>query len=163
MPYNHLILCHLFLFLLSILFSITVFSSEAAFTSGGQSMELQHQSLPVNIQIWFPLGLTSLFSLQPMGLSRVFHSTTLWKHQFLGAHGEGNGNPLQYSCLENPMDRGTYYATVHGVAKSRTRMSDFTFFFSFLYRQTLTTVHDYWKNHSFDNRDNRWQNDIFAF
>ena len=34
--------------------------------------------------------------------------------------GEGNGNPLQYSCLENPMDRGTWWATVHGVAKSRT-------------------------------------------
>ena len=34
--------------------------------------------------------------------------------------GEGNGNPLQYSCLENPMDRGAWQATVHGVAKSRT-------------------------------------------
>ena len=34
--------------------------------------------------------------------------------------GEGNGNPLQYSCLENPTDRGAWYATVHGVAKSRT-------------------------------------------
>ena len=41
--------------------------------------------------------------------------------------GEGNGNPLQYSCLENPMDRGAWWATVHGVAKSRTRLSDFTF------------------------------------
>ena len=33
--------------------------------------------------------------------------------------GEGNGNPLQYSCLENPMDRGVWWVTVHGVAKSR--------------------------------------------
>ena len=40
--------------------------------------------------------------------------------------GEGNGNPLQYSCLENPMDKGAWRATVHGVAKSRTRLSDFT-------------------------------------
>ena len=40
--------------------------------------------------------------------------------------GEGNGNPLQYSCLENPMDRGAWWATVHGVAKSRTRLSHFT-------------------------------------
>ena len=40
--------------------------------------------------------------------------------------GEGNGNPLQYSCLENPMDRGVWWATVHGVAKSQTRLSDFT-------------------------------------
>ena len=39
--------------------------------------------------------------------------------------GEGNGNPLQYSCLENPMDRGVWWAIIHGVAKSRTRLSDF--------------------------------------
>ena len=37
--------------------------------------------------------------------------------------GEGNGNPLQYSCLENSMDRGAWWATVHGVTKSRTRLS----------------------------------------
>ena len=41
--------------------------------------------------------------------------------------GEGNGNPLQYSGLGNPMDRGAWWATVQGVAKSRTRLSDFTF------------------------------------
>ena len=40
--------------------------------------------------------------------------------------GEGNGNPLQYSCLENPMDGGVWWATVHGVAKSQTELSDFT-------------------------------------
>ena len=40
--------------------------------------------------------------------------------------GEGNGNPLQYSCLENPMDGGGWWATVHGVAKSWTRLSNFT-------------------------------------
>ena len=45
--------------------------------------------------------------------------------------GEGNGNPLQYSCLENAMDRGAWKATVYGVAKSRTRLSDFTFTFTF--------------------------------
>ena len=38
--------------------------------------------------------------------------------------GEGNGNPLQYSCLENPMDGGAWWATVHGVTKSRTRLSN---------------------------------------
>ena len=38
--------------------------------------------------------------------------------------GEGNGNPLQYSCLENPMDRGAWLATVHRVAKSWTQLSD---------------------------------------
>ena len=40
--------------------------------------------------------------------------------------GEGNGNPLQYSCLENPMDGGAWLATVHGVTKSQTRLSNFT-------------------------------------
>ena len=40
--------------------------------------------------------------------------------------GEGNGNPLQYSCLENPLDRGAWWATVHGFAKSQTQLSDFT-------------------------------------
>ena len=44
---------------------------------------------------------------------------------------EGNGNPLQYSCLENPMDRGAWWAAVHGVAKGRTWLSDFTFTFHF--------------------------------
>ena len=44
--------------------------------------------------------------------------------------GEGNGNPLQYSCLENPMEGGAWWATVHGVAKSRTLLSDFTFTFN---------------------------------
>ena len=44
---------------------------------------------------------------------------------------EGNGTPLQYSCLENPMDGGAWWAAVHGVARSRTRLSDFTFTFHF--------------------------------
>ena len=43
--------------------------------------------------------------------------------------GEGNGTPLQYSCLENPMDGGAWCAAVHGVAKSWTQLSDFTFTF----------------------------------
>ena len=43
--------------------------------------------------------------------------------------GEGNGTPLQYFCLENPVDGGAWWAAVHGVAKSRTRLSDFTFTF----------------------------------
>ena len=45
--------------------------------------------------------------------------------------GEGNGNPLQYSCLENPMDGGAWKAAIHGVAEGRTRLSDFTFSFHF--------------------------------
>ena len=45
--------------------------------------------------------------------------------------GEGNGTPLHYSCLDNPIDGGAWWATVHGVAKSQTRLSDFTFTFHF--------------------------------
>ena len=45
--------------------------------------------------------------------------------------GEGNGTPLQYSCLENPMGGGAWWAAIHGVAKSRTRLSDFPFPFHF--------------------------------
>ena len=44
---------------------------------------------------------------------------------------EGNGTPLQCSCLGRPMDRGAWWATVHGVAKSQTRLSEFTFIFHF--------------------------------
>ena len=44
---------------------------------------------------------------------------------------EGNGTLLQYSCLENPMDGGAWWAAVHGVARSRTQLSDFTFTFHF--------------------------------
>ena len=47
--------------------------------------------------------------------------------------GEGNGNPLQYSCLENSMNGGASWATVHGVAKSRTRLSNFIFLSLFVY------------------------------
>ena len=46
-------------------------------------------------------------------------------------HGQGNGTPLQYSCLENPMDGGAWQAAVHGVAKSQIQPSDFTFTFQF--------------------------------
>ena len=45
--------------------------------------------------------------------------------------GEGNGTQLQYSCLENPMDRGAWWTAVHGVAKSQTRLCDFTVTFHF--------------------------------
>ena len=48
-----------------------------------------------------------------------------------GHVGEGNGTPFQFSCLENPMDGGAWWAAVHGVAGSRTRLSDFTFTFHF--------------------------------
>ena len=65
--------------------------------------------------------------------------------------GEGNGNPLQYSCLENPMDGGAWLATVHGVAKSRTQLSDFTMYVYYIFeilkmyiqKQMLTMFTDF--------------------
>ena len=56
--------------------------------------------------------------------------------------GEGNGNPLQYFCLENPMDGGTWWATVHGVAKSQTRLNNFTFTINVQSLLNRTLKHD---------------------
>ena len=51
---------------------------------------------------------------------------------------EDNGNPLQYSCLENPVDGGAWWAAVHGVAKSRTQLNDFPFTFHALEKEMAT-------------------------
>ena len=95
------------------LFQWVSFSHQVAKVSVSASV------LPVNIQDWFPLGLTGLISLQSKGLSRVFSSTTVRKH------------PLSVLRL--------------------------------LYGPILTSVHDYWKNHSFDDMDLCWQSDVSAF
>ena len=84
------------------------FPSSQLFASGGQNIgpSASASVLPVNIQSWFPLGLTGLISLQSKGLSRVFSSITVWRH-----------NSSAFSLLCGP---------------------------------SLTSVHNYWKNHSFD-------------
>ena len=64
-------------------------------------------------------------------MAGLFTQTTAQISPPQGDLGEGNGAPLQCSCLENPMDGGAWWATVHGVAKSRTQLSDFTFTFHF--------------------------------
>ena len=68
-------------------------------------------------------------------LGESFKVLEEFQHNFCSSidsnSGEGNGTPLQYSCLENPMDGGAWQAAVHGVAKSRTRLSNFTFTFYF--------------------------------
>ena len=86
MPSNHLILCCPLLFWPSVFPSIRSFLMSRLFTSGSQSIGALASAsvLPMNIQDWSPLGLTALISLQSKGLSRVFSSTTVWKHQFLG-------------------------------------------------------------------------------
>ena len=91
------------------------------FISGGQSIVASTSAtvLPMNIQGWFPLVLTSLISLQSKGLSRVFCSTAIWKHQFFGT--QPSSGPA------------------------------------------LTSIHDYWENHTFDYTDLCWQSDVSAF
>ena len=103
-PSNHLILCHSLLFLLSIFPSIRVFPNESA-TSGGQSIGVSASAsvLSMNIQGWFPLGLTGLISLQPQGLSRVFSRTTSWKYWFLSAQPSLRSNShIRTLLLEKP-------------------------------------------------------------
>ena len=56
--------------------------------------------------------------------------------------GEANGNPLQYSCLENPMDRRTWWATVHGTAKSQTQLSDLARMHTYTYSSKVITIPD---------------------
>ena len=86
-PSSHLTLCRLLLPLPSVFPSIRCFTVSCLFSSGGQSIGASASAsvLPMNIQGWSPLGLTTLSSLQSKGPSRVFSSTTIWKHQFLGA------------------------------------------------------------------------------
>ena len=56
-------------------------------------------------------------------------------------YGEGNGTPLQYSCLENPIDRAAWWAALHGVSKSQTQLSDFTFTFHFYALEKKVAIH----------------------
>ena len=139
--------------------------------------------LPMNIQDWFPLQ----FGL-PGGLEVKASASNAGDLGLIPGSGrspgEGYGNPLQYSCLKNPMDGGAWWATVHGVAQlDKTEWLNFQIFnfplqlnglifmqsrdsqessptpqfksinalaLSFLYGPTLASIHDYWKNHSFD-------------
>ena len=90
------------------------------FESGSQTIGASASAsiFPMNIQDWFPLGLTGLISLQPKGLSKVFSNTTVQKHQVFGAQ------PL--------------------------------------FGPTLTSIHDYWKNHSFEYTDLCGQSNVSA-
>ena len=118
----------------TISYSVTLFSSCAQsfpesgsfpmsqlFASGSQSIgaSASISVLLMNIQGWFPLGLTGLISLLSKGFSGVFSSTTIWKHQFFGA-------------------QPSLWSNSH-------------------------TIHDYWKNHSFDYTDLGGQSDVSAF
>ena len=108
MPSNHLILCHPLSSCLQSFPASGSFPMSQLFTSGGQSIGVSASAsvFLMNIQDWFPWGLTGWISLLSKGLSRVFSITTVQKHQFLGAQ-------LSYG-------------------------------------PTITSIHDCWKNHSFD-------------
>ena len=67
-------------------------------------------------------GWRSLVGCSPWGREESDTTERLHFHFSLSFIGEGNGNPLQYSCLENPRDRGAWWAAVYGVAQSRTRL-----------------------------------------
>jgi len=82
MPSNHFILCHPLLLLPSIFPSIRVLSNELVLCIGSQSIGASASVLPMNIQGWFALGLTSLISLLSKEHSRVSSSTTVQNHQF---------------------------------------------------------------------------------
>ena len=88
MPSNHLSFCHAFSFCLQSFPASGSFPMSRPFASGGQSIGASAFAsiLPINIQDWFPLGLTGLISLQSKRLSRVFSSTAVRRHQFFSTH-----------------------------------------------------------------------------
>ena len=118
MPSNHLILCHLFSSCPEPFPASGSFLMSWLFASRGQSIGASASAsvLPINVQDWFPLGLTSLISLQSKGGSRVFSNTTVQKHQ--------------------------------------------SFCSQLFYGPALTSIHDYWKNHSFDYTELCQQSDV---
>ena len=75
-----------------------------------------------NTLAWKISWAEELGGLQSMGLLRVGHDERLHFHFSLSCIGEGNGNPLQGFCLENPRDGGAWWAAIYGVVQSRTRL-----------------------------------------
>ena len=89
------------------------FPTTQFFTSGGLSIRASASVFPVNIQGWFPLGLVGLISLLSKGLSRVFSSTTIWKHQFFGAQPSLWSN--SHICTWLPMSPGSFKKRSEGL------------------------------------------------
>ena len=135
MPSNHLILCCPFLLLPSIFHSIRVFSNESVLCiRWPEYWSFTFSISPSNEYsglISFRMDWLDLLTVQGTLKSFLQHHSSkasILRHSafFIG---EGNGTPLQYSCLENPMDGEAWKAAVHGVAEGQTRLSDFTFTF----------------------------------
>ena len=93
---------------------------------------LSHWGSLISIRIFFPFEPILLSPDKDVeSLSTQYSKTSPLKSEFKHKFREGNGTPLQYSCLENPMDGGAWWAAVHGVTEGRTRLRDFTFTFHF--------------------------------
>ena len=84
-----------------------------------------------SVPAWRIPGTGEPGGLQSMRSRRVGHDRSDLAAAAAYCIREGNGTPLQYSCLENPMDGGAWWAAVHGIARSQTGLSDFTFTFHF--------------------------------
>ena len=84
---------------------------------------------PGKSRLMMYLAFYKIKTLQRLNFCWVFPASNILLDYIMC--GEGNGTPLQYSCLENPMDGGAWKAAVHGVARSRTQLSDFTLTFHF--------------------------------
>ena len=123
----------------------------SAISNLSYSQNTLHTSSPlisISLSIWEGLSLSSSFIMQMRYHSKATHpEKDFWSEWTVLLHSYGTSEwtsfsydtshssqrrvPLQYSCLENPMDGGAWWAAVHGVAKSRTQLSDFTFIFHF--------------------------------
>ena len=148
MPSNHLILCRPLLLPPSIFPSIRGFSNESVLRirwpkywslSFSISLSNEYSGLMSFRMDW--LDLTVVQGTLKNLLQHHSSKASVLRHSAFFIHGEGNGNPLQYSCLENSMDRGVWQSTVHWVAKSWTRLSNThtTFFVVQLSHPYMTT------------------------
>ena len=98
--------------------------------------------------------------LQSMGSLRVRHDWVTSFSLFLSCIGEGNGNPLQCSCLENPRDRGAWWAAVYGVAQNRTwlkRLSSSSSTHTQTHRHTDTQTHRHTQRQAYHSSENKWR------
>ena len=112
-------------------FCLQSFISSSHQVAKGLGVSASSSVLPMNIQSWFPLGLTGLISLLSRGLSRVFSSITVLKHQFFSAQ------PSLWSSLPGVLQfTGSQWVGHNWVTE-----------------QQLISIHDYWKNHSLDCMD----------
>ena len=113
MPFNHLILCHPLLLLPSIFPSIRVFSNVLALRIRWPKYWSFSFSISPNIYSGFPGDSEDKASARNAEVLGLIPRSGRFP-------GEGHGNPLQYSCLENSMDRAAWRATIHGVTESQT-------------------------------------------